>query len=200
MLTQKLNSSHLKKSKNKPVNKPDLAGLTDIHKEAIFNHEDCRKVFNERIKEVKLGVSKHTALLIVIFETLLPEISDKQLNLSEVEGEYEQLIDLMNSEYDGGEYPAHPGIFIRMAKLIEQAPGKLYADTNKERLKVVIACREVLKAVKDLEIPIRDTCIAEFYENATQDQLDDIRMVVKHRDNPQGYGMPGNGGVPQFRM
>lgn len=190
-----------KNSKLKPVPRLPLSELSEIHKEAIFNHEECKKVFDERIQEVKLTVTDKTKVLIAAFKCVLPELSDKQLNLSDVDGEYEQLIEVLNTERNDGDiYPTHPGIFILMANLARQQPAKVYAADIANRCKVFTACKEVLKAVKALEVPVRDACVAEFYEKATQDQLDDIRITVKHRENPQGHGMPGNGAIPQFRM
>jgi len=189
-----------KRTYKKPAPKKALSELSDLHKEAIFNHEDCRKVFEERIQDVKLGVTPNSARVIAEFAKLLPELSDSNLNLSDVDGEYEQLISIVDGHFASNDvYPVTPGIFILMCNQIRKSPAKLYCDGLGDRLSTFTACKEVLKAVKGLSEPVRDQCIAEFYENATDEQLLDINITVRHRENPQGQGMPGNQGLPQFR-
>ena len=188
-----------KTTKLKPKARPELSELSELHRDAIFNHEDCKALFDEKIKAIKLPCSEHSRNLIDSFARLLPEISDNALNLSDVEGEYGQLVDLIEKPYKiGEEYPTHPGIFILMANLIRKIPAKQYCDSLEERLETYTSCTKVLKSVKALNEPVRDACMAEFYAAATEDQLADIRAIVKHHENPKGHGMPGNGMVPQF--
>lgn len=191
------------KSKSKVPGKPKviaLSELSDNWKDAIFNHEDCRKVFDERIKDVRLEVSVASEVLIGFFETLLPELSDNNLNLSDVDGEYEQMVNLIDgSNCEDGDYTVHPGIFLLMVNKLRANPGKNYCKTILERLECFNACNAVQKAIKALEIPIRDACIAEFYENITEDQRDDVRATVKRLEDPRNAPMPGNQGIPQFR-
>ena len=185
----------------KPAPKKALSELSQLHKDAIFNHEGCRSVFDARIKEVKLPVTKELKLVVDAFKSVLPELSDAQLNLSDVDGEYEQLISLLNNSGNiGDECPTHQGIIILMCNQIRKQPGKIYTDKLQERMDVHSAGKAVLKSITELYEPIRDTCIAEWYEKATDDEMLDINITVKHRSDPQGQGMPGNGHVPQFRM
>ena len=159
--------------------RPAIDKLSDIHKDAIFHHEDCKKIFNEAIEKSEMPVTESTAIVIRTFAQIMPEITDKQINLSDREGEYETLVNLIDGHFDET-YPANPGYFILMARIISATPGKYYdAMSAKERLTVATACASVLKESKAIETPIREAAIRQFYEVATQDQLDDIRMVVK---------------------
>jgi hypothetical protein len=186
----------------KPAPKKDLSELSQLHKDAIFNHEGCRKEFDARIKEVKLTVTPELKSIVAAFKCVLPELSDAQLNLSDVDGEYEQLISLLQDDGGtiGNECPTHQGIIILMCNQIRKQPEKVYAANLETRLNVHSAGKTVLKSITELYEPIRDTCIAEWYEKATDDEMLDINITVKHRQDPQGQGMPGNGGVQQFRM
>lgn len=181
--------------------KKELSELSQLHKDAIFNHEDCKSVFDARIKEVKLTVTEELHTVCRAFELVLPELSDAQLNLSDVEGEYDQLIDLLKNHGGeiGAECPTHQGIIILMCNQLRRQAGKVYAKSIDHRADVHAAGKIVLKAITSLYEPIRDACIAEWYEKATDDQMMDIHVTVKHRSDPSGQGMPGNGSVPQFR-
>lgn len=189
----------IKLSKKPITPRAPFAELSDTHKGAIFHYEACRKLFDDRIKDVRIAVSHESMHVIKTFATILPELSDRQLNLSDIDGEYEQLIHALTAEHTDV-HATHPGIFLLMCHSINQQAGKVYAANLPARALVFKSCQSVLKAIKDLETPIRNAAMKEFYENATQDELDDIRMTVKHRENPQGHGIPGNGDVPQFRM
>jgi hypothetical protein len=190
-----------KKTKLKPTPKKDLSELSQLHKDAIFNHEACKKVFDERIKEVKLPVTEELKTVVDAFKCVLPELTDGNLNLSDVDGEYEQLIDIL--ERDGGEIgtecPTHQGIIILMCNQLHKQPGKIFAANLQTRNKVHSARKALLKSITGLYEPIRDKCVEEWYENATENEIMDINIIVRHRENPQDMGMPGNQGTPQFR-
>ncbi len=188
----------------KYASKTPFAELTDNFKLGLFNHEECKKLFEQRIKDARLKVSEHTKLICETFLRLLPELSDATLNLSDKPGEYEQLIALLRTNHKvGTTYETHQGIFMLMVNQIRRNAGKMYMYKPMnllERENIFIACRETFQALEDMLIPVKDACISEFYESATPDQLADVRAVVKHHEQAAaGGGMPGNGGVPQFR-
>ncbi len=193
------NKKNIALGKQKPPIKAALSDLSPTWKDAIFNHEDCKKVFDERITEVRLPESEDSRLLIYYFKTLLPELSDNALNLSDKDGEYDQLIDVLQHSPKKGIYTTHPGIFILMVNHLRKNAGKFYAKNLLERKNCFHACENVLNAIRDLQTPIRDKCIEEFYENITEDQRDDVKAVVKRIEDPRNAPMPGNQGIPQFR-
>ena len=165
-------------------------------KDAIFNHEDCKKIFDERIKAIKLPVSDDSQVITFAFSLLMPKLSDNKLNLSDVDGEYEQMIKLLTGP-QSGEYTQHPGIFILMVNQIRANAGETYSNNLSTRLAVFNACTNVLNAIRDIHKPIRDNAITEFWDIATDDQKADIRAVAKHHANPSA-GMPLSQGIQQF--
>ncbi len=167
-------------------------------KDAIFNHEEAKAMFDERIKAIRLTATPESFLVIKAFRKLLPELSDNTLNLSDVDGEYQQLVSLLTKKNET-EYTQHPGIFILMVNTLRKNPAKLYCDNIGERQCVFIACSAVLKSIKALHEPIRDAVINEFWDAATDDQKADIRSIAKHHMNPSAAGMPMNGAIPQYR-
>lgn len=191
---------------SKPSNKnKSIADFVDEYgegfKDAIFNHEDCKKLFDERIKAIRLDVTDTSIVVIAAFRSLISEISDNQLNLSDVDGEYDQLINLLSDTHkERDKFTQHPGIFILMINTIRKNPAKLYDCVNLQNRRIVfLACSSVLSSIKALHEPIRDAVINEVWEVLTDDQKADIRAVAKHHANPQGMGMPMNGGIPQYR-
>ena len=198
MATKNLNVVEKAKSINYRKNgKPELETMSDTAKEFMF--EKCREQFSEAIKLVKLPVSDHSKRVVSAFEKLMPELSDQTINLNDVDGEYKQLTDLLTTKYEG-EYPTNVGIFLLICNQLTKSAGKLYGSiTPVNRLLVNESIKEVYKAIKALQVPIRDKCITEWFEKATMDDLDDIRLMVKHREDPKDFGMPGNGMVPVRR-
>ena len=168
-------------------------------KDAVFNHEDCKKVFDEQISAIKLPVTEQSEKVVKAFAFVLPTLSDNALNLSDVEGEYEQLISLVCNSVLGlnkdAEYPQHLGIFILMVNQIRKTPAEKYAKDNGARLEIFNACTAVLNTIRDLQTPIRDKVVNEFWDKATEDQKADIRSIAKHHANPQANGMPFNQGI-----
>jgi len=168
-------------------------------KDAVFNHEECKKIFDEQIKAVKLHVSENSKKVITAFMYVLPTLSDNALNLSDVEGEYEQLINIVTENITFGNNPSfydqHPGIFILMVNQIRKTPAEKYAKDNGVRLEVFKACTAVLNTIRDLQTPIRDKVVNDFWNTATEDQKADIRSIAKHHANPQASGMPFNQGI-----
>ena len=187
----------LNKTPKKSLKAQTLDELGDSYKEAIFNHPDCKKVFDEKIKAIKLPVTEESQSVIAAFANLLPKISDNTLNLSDVENEYEQLVTLITLGQEG-EYSQHPGIFILMVNNIRKNPAETYCSSILARLQVFKSCTAVLNTIRDIQTPIRNECVSTFWDNATQDQKDEIRLTVKHHANPQAMGMPGNMGIQQF--
>lgn len=189
-----------KKGKNtilKPIGRVKFEDLTDEYKEAIVNHASCFDKFKTLAGEARVSVSEHSELIISSFSKLLPELPDTQLNVAEGEKEFKPLFDILTEKYEGT-YPVNTGLFILMMTLIRKSAGKLYCSSINERLLVFRACDKIAEEMQNLLIPIRDKCIAEFYETCTQDEWDEVRDTVKHRADPKNQGMPGNMGVQQF--
>lgn len=172
--------------------------LSDTYKEVMFHQDKCRESYNERIKSVRLPVSSDSLCVISAFAKVLPELSDSQLNLSDVDGEYEQLIKAITTTHKKGNHEVHPGILMLMCNTIQRQPAKQYSESIEDRLRVFIATQATKKALTALNDPIREECLKEFHDAATADELADIRSIVKHHESPQNAGMPGNGMVKQY--
>ena len=187
MATKPLNKQSKPSNKNKTIE--DFEKDIPNFREAVFNYEDCKELFGEKLKVLHMPVSDDTKLIVAAFNKLLPELSDTSLNLTNEE--YESLFELLQSEYTG-EYPQHIGIWALLPKLIIKSPGGLYSANNGERLAIYKACTAITKTAWDLQQPARDEAIAEFWAVATLDQIDEIRDTARHRNNPRMMGMPGN--------
>jgi len=191
MATHKLSKTTKPSLKNRTI-ADFVKELGEGFKEAVLNYPDCTKIYGEKLKSIKMPVSMESDLVVLAFAELLPELSDKALNLTDEE--YESLFELIETKYKK-EYPQHIGIWALLPSLIKKNPGKLYADTNELRIDIHRACVKVTKDAWDLQQPVRDEAINEFWTVATINQIDEIRDTARHRNNPQLAGMPGNGGI-----
>lgn len=169
-------------------------GITDLKKDCIFNHPDCRKIFEDKVSEVRIDEGNDSAALLAAYGKVHMLIPNSQLNLSD--DEFDQLhAAVVNNRMD-----IHSGIILKMTQLVGHSQPKDYADNPIGYIKVKHACDAVKKQINDLITPLRDECIETFYTNATNEQLDDIRFREKEANERNKHPMPGNPDMRQFNF